>query len=187
MPALLFDSDNPADLEAPFLAGCRVATYSDLATPDLVKVLGARCIWIDRGHGDPLGLATVADIEPGLLTVAQGAAKVHQWLNERRPGPAAYHDRNDWSAVASALSGTPARHWVSTLDGTCMPNGQRPAAVQILGESKLGIHADLSIVWDDTWHAVPNMMPTPEITKLRQLAVPAMAGVRPLIAYIESL
>ena len=187
MPGVLFDSDNPHDLLMPALAGCRVATYADLLTPDLVKQFGPRLIVIDRGHGDPLGLATVADIEPGLLTVAQGVAKVKQWLNERRPGPAAYHDRNDWAAVAAGLAGTPARHWVATLDGTCSPNGQRPAAVQILGEAKLGFHADISIVWDDSWHPAPNTMPTPEIAKLRQLAVPAMAGVRPLIAYIEGL
>lgn len=187
MPALLFDSDNPHDLLVPYLAGCRVATYADLMTPDLVKQFGPRLIVIDRGHGDPLGLATVADIEPGLLTVAQGVAKVRQWLNERRPGPAAYHDRADWAAVASGLAGTTARHWVSTLDGTCSPNGQRPAAVQILGEAKLGFHADVSIVWDDTWHPVQAPLAAAEVTKLRQLAVPAMAGVRPLIAYIESL
>jgi hypothetical protein len=187
MPRLLFDSDDPHVLLQPFLAGCSVATYADLLTPSLVKQFGPRLIVIDRGHGDPLGLATVADIEPGLLSVAAGAAKVHQWLSEKRPGPTAYHDRADWAAVSSALAGTSARHWVSTLDATCSPNGQRPAAVQILGADHLGFHADLSVVWDDTWHAPPAAVQPAEITKLRQLAVPAMANIRPLIAYIESL
>ena len=183
----MFDSDDPHTLLLPALAGCRVATYADLLNADLVRQFGPRLIVIDRGHGDPLGLATVADIEPGLLSVAAGVAKVKQWLSERRPGPAAYHDRNDWSAVSAGLAGTTARHWVSTLDGTCHPGTTVPAAVQILGEAKLGIHADLSIVWDDSWHPVPATVQTPEVAKLRQLAAHANSPFRDLINYISGL
>lgn len=187
MVGVVFDSDDPNVLKQAALAGCRVATYSDLATPALVSALGARCIWIDRGHGDPLGIASVVDIEPGLYTVANGVAKVQQMIAEKRPTPAVYHDRSDWPAITAALHGTSVRHWVSTLDGTCLPQASMPAAVQILGEKQVGFHADLSIVWDDSWHPVAAPLAAAEVTKLRQLAVPAMAGVRPLIAYIESL
>lgn len=187
MPALMFDSDEPDVLLQPFLAGCRVATYADLMTPALVKAFGPRLIVIDRGHGDPLGLATVADIEPGLLSVAAGVAKIHQWITEKRPSPAAYHDRNDWAAVAAGLQGTTARHWVATLDATANPNNSRPAAVQILGENHLGFHADMSIIWDDTWHPVPATVPTPELAQLKHLTQAADMPLRQLIAYIAGL
>lgn len=187
MTGVLFDSDQPAVLEMALLAGCRVATYSDLATPALVKALGARCIWIDRGHGDPLGLATVVDIEPGLYTVANGVARFRQFVSERRPTPAVFHDRNDWPAITSALTGVPARHWVATLDGTCSPEGQHPAAVQIIGAAQLGFHADLSIVWDDTWHPLPAAAPTPDVAKLRSLAAAAKGPAESLLAYIAGL
>jgi len=187
MPGVLFDSDDPAVLLQPFLAGCRVATYADLLNPTLVKEFGPRLLVIDRGHGDPLGLATVADIEPGLLSAAAGAAKIHQWINERRPTPAAYHDRNDWGAVTSALAGAPARHWVATLDGTADPLGQRPAGVQILGAKSLGFHADLTIVWDDTWHPLaPTLIPT-EVTHLHALAAAAKGPAESLFAFISGL
>lgn len=187
MVGVLFDSDEPAVLLQPFLAGCRVATYADLLNPTLVKEFGPRLIVIDRGHGDPLGLATVADIEPGLLSAAAGAAKVHQWISERRPTPAVYHDRNDWQAVSAALAGAPCRHWVATLDGTADPLGQRPAGVQILGADKLGFHADLSVVWDETWHPLAPTLPAAEAAKLHQLAAAAKAPAEALFAFISGM
>ena len=187
MPGVLFDSDEPAVLLQASLAGCRVATYADLATAALVKELGPRCIWIDRGHGDPLGIATVVDIEPGLYTVANGVAKVLQMVAEKRPTPAVYHDRNDWAAVTAALHGASVRHWVATLDGTCLPLASRPAAVQILGAKQVGFHADLSIVWDDTWHPVQAGIPIPEVTKLQSLATTAHSPLNALFSYISAL
>jgi hypothetical protein len=187
MPGVLFDSDEPAVLLQASLAGARVATYADLANPTLVKELGARCIWIDRGHGDPLGIASVVDIEPGLYTVAAGVAKVKQMIAEKRPGPAVYHDRNDWPAITSALAGAQVRHWVATLDGTCLPLAQRPAAVQILGAKQVGFHADLSIVWDDTWHPLAPPMLPPDVVKLQALAHAANVPAAALFAYISAL
>lgn len=187
MPNVMFDSDEPAVLEQVALAGCRVATYADLATPDLVKALGPRCVWIDRGHGDHLGIATVVDIEPGLYTVAAGVAKLLQMIAEKRPQPTAYHDRNDWAAVTAALHGTQVHHWVATLDGTCLPLASRPAAVQILGAKQVGFHADLSIVWDDTWHPVQAGIPVPEVVKLQSLASTAHVPLQALLSYITAL
>lgn len=152
MTRVLFDSDEPAVLVNPAKAGVLVATYADLLTPEIIAELGPMLLVIDRGQGDPHGLATIADIEPGLLSVAAGAAKIRQWVSEHRAFPTAYHDRNDWAAVSQALNGVPSSHWVATLDGTCNPGITRPAAVQILGADKVGFHADLSIVWDDHWH-----------------------------------
>lgn len=187
MVDVMFDSDEPAVLLLPALAGCRVATYADLLTPSLVKQFGPRLVAIDRGLGDPLGLATVVDIESGAWDVAAGVARVKQFLAEHRPGPMAYHDRNDWTAVAAGLAGTSARHWVATLDGTSSPDGKQPAAVQILGAAAVGFHADLSIVWDTTWHPIDNQVPTAELVKLKGLALAAQGPAAALGAYIASL
>lgn len=155
MTRVLFDSDQPAVLVAPARAGVLVATYADLLTPEIIAQLGPMLLVIDRGQGDPHGLATIADIEPGLLSVADGAAKIRQWISEHRAFPTAYHDRALWQEVHQALAGVNYHEWIATLDGTCNPNGTRPAAVQILGADKVGFHADLSIVWDDAWHPAP--------------------------------
>lgn len=187
MVDVMFDSDQPDVLLMPALAGCRVATYADLLTPSLVKQFGPRLIAIDRRLGDPLGMATVVDIEPGAWDIAAGVARVKQFLAERRPGPAAYHDRNDWPAISAGLTGTAARHWVATLDGIASPDGQHPAAVQIEGATAVGFHADLSIVWDTTWHPVDNQVPTAELIKLKSLAAAAQGPASSLAAYIASL
>jgi hypothetical protein len=154
MPDMMLDTDNPALLSGPLFAGCRVATYADLVTPLILSNYLGRLIVIDRGRGDPHNAATVADIEPTLLTVAEGVAKIKQWVAEHRPFPTAYCDRNDWPAVDAALAGIPHHDWIATLDGTLLPDGRRPAVVQVWGETALGFHADLSIVWDDTWHPI---------------------------------
>lgn len=155
MPALMFDSDNPAVLLSASCEGCRIATYADLLTPAIVAAAGGRLLVIDRGHGDPLNKATIADIEPGLLSVAQGAAKIRQWKGEGRPYPTAYHDRALEGEVTAALSGVPFWTWLATLDNTLHPGGYGAAAVQFAGETALGFHADVSIVWDDRWNPLP--------------------------------
>lgn len=152
MTRVIFDSDQPAVLVNPAKAGVLVATYADLLTPAIIAELGPMLLVIDRGQGDPHGLATIADIEQGLLSPATGAALIRQWVSQHRAFPTAYCDRSLRAAVASELSGVPYHEWIATLDGTCNPDGNRPAAVQILGADKVGFHADLSIVWADNWH-----------------------------------
>lgn len=154
MPELMLDTDNTALLASPAFTGCRVATYADLVTPQLLTAFLGRLVVIDRGRGDPHNVATVADIETDLLTVAQGVQKIKQWNTEHRPFPTAYCDRNTWPTVDQALAGVPHYDWIATLDGTLLPLGKRPAVVQFVGEAGLGFHADMSIVWDETWHPI---------------------------------
>ena len=151
MPGLMLDTDNTALLATAPFAYARLATYADLMTPAIEAEFRGRLIVIDRGHGDPMSLATVADIEDQLLTVEQGAAKIRQWNAEHRPFPTAYHDRALWAAVDAALAGVPHYTWVSTLDMTIVPDGRKPDAVQFAGAAAIGFHADLSIVWNDNW------------------------------------
>lgn len=155
MPALMFDSDNPAALLGGQAAGCRILSYADLATPQLVSLGAGRLGWIDRGLGDPMGLATIADIEPGALSVASGAARCKQWLAEGRHYVTAYHDRNDADAVTTALAGAAVYRWWATLDGTLRPGPGRVDAVQFAGAAELGFHADVSAVWNDAFRPLP--------------------------------
>jgi hypothetical protein len=152
MPGLMFDSDEPAVLLSLACAGCRIATYADLVTPAILAAAGHRLVVIDRGSGDPHGVATVADIEPGCLTVAEGAAKIRQWIAARRPYPTAYHDRAVQGEVTAALAGERYYTWDATLDGTMRVPGVNLAAIQIAPSAVVGFHADLSVVWDDSWH-----------------------------------
>lgn len=151
MPRLLLDSDQLSVLTGPDCAGCQIATYADLVTPGLVELAGGRLVVIDRGQGDPLGRATVADIEPGVLSVEAGVVLIRQWLAEGRQGVTAYHDRSLDTQVTGALGNTECFRWISTLDGTMRPDVPRADVVQFAGAGELGFHADASIVWNPAW------------------------------------
>jgi hypothetical protein len=151
MAGLMFDSDDPAVLSNPLFAGSLVATYADLMTPAIVSEFVGRLVVIDRGHGDPMSLAHVVDIESGAVSVAAGAAKIKQWNAEGRGHIAAYVDRADWDAVLSACLPVKPYMWIATLDGTLNPSGKWPTAVQFGSASTIGIHVDVSIVYDETW------------------------------------
>lgn len=187
MPGLMLDSDNPAVLLEPRFANLRIATYSDLVTPEIIAAAGPRLVVIDRGGADPHGLASVADIEPGCLTIAQAVERIRQWDAERRPFPTAYHDRNDWAAVNKALEGVAYHHWVTTLDGTLVPGGFYMAVVQFAGAAVLGFHADASIIWDDSWHAQPGGPSAAQLAALKQLATTVATGGQQLLADIRAL
>lgn len=175
MPGLLFDTDTPDLLLEPRFAGCRVATYADLVTPALYKQLHDRLVVIERGLGDPMHLATVADIEPGALTVQAGADLLHAWKQQGRPSVTAYHDRSLQAAVDQATAGLGISNWVATLDGTLLPDGRTRAVVQFAGAKDIGIHADLSIVWDDSWHPLP-VAPNPNAVQAVQIEASQLAS-----------
>lgn len=187
MPRIMLDSDQPAVLLEARFADVLIATYADLVTPEIIAAAGPRLVVIDRGAGDPHDLATVADIEPGLLSVAAGAEKIRQWDAEKRPFPTAYHDRADWAAVNEQLTGVAYHHWVATLDGTLVPNGFYMAAVQFQGAAALGFHADISIVWDDSWHPAPAGPSPTQLAQLKQLATVVAQGGAQLLTEIRAL
>lgn len=180
MARLMFDSDVPSALADSRCAGCLVATYADLMTPAIVQQFAGRLVVIDRGRGDPMNLATVADIELGCLTITQGAAKIRQWESEQRQLPTAYHDRNDWSAVDAELTGVAHSTWISTLDGTLAPDGKFPQAVQFAGERTLGFHADVSVVWDAGWHPIGPTVTYHQLAGIKAALVSVQAQVAAL-------
>jgi hypothetical protein len=136
-----------------------LATYSDLV-PDPAaleaKFPNSHLIYIDRGLGDPSGKASVADIETGALTIND----VPGWLDRKEAAGikyrTIYESRGEIDAIQAAAGKRTFWHWVATLDGTAFIARFRalhgPAVVQILPSSKLGYHADLSLVFEDGWH-----------------------------------
>jgi hypothetical protein len=187
MARLMFDSDDLSVLLTAHCDDALVATYADLVTPQFIDQMGWRLVVIDRGAGDPHGVATVADIEPGLLTVAQGEEKIRQWIEEGRPYPTAYHDRAQWAEVNAALAGVSFAHWVATLDGTLVPSGYYMAAVQFAKESMLGFHADMSVVWADGWHPSPPPPSASALAEAENLAGQLANGLVHLAALVKGL
>lgn len=136
-----------------------LATYSDLVPNPAeleAKFPNSRIILIDRGLGDPSGKASVADIETGALTIAD----VPGWLDRKEQEGiefrTIYESRNEFDAIAAAAGHRHFWHWVATLDGTAFVSRFKamhgPAAIQILPSSKLGVQADLSLVFEDGWN-----------------------------------
>lgn len=153
---VMLDTDVLEDLDGHFEL---LATYTDLI-PDMAALEALRArfphsevILIDRALGDPTGQATIADIEPRAMTVEM----LPEWIARKAgmPNLTGYSDRNDLPAV-EAIVRHGLYHWVATLDGTAViagyPAMHGPAAVQILGEAQIGIHGDLSLVYEDGWH-----------------------------------
>ena len=163
MIRVMLDSDQLASLPSGMVP--LLSTYSDLI-PDLAALAalqrqhpGSEIILIDRGTGDPTGLASVADVEPGALTVAGLPAWFARKTAAKIDDLTVYSDRADLDAIDAVLKGTGHEghwRWVATLDGTVditgMPPLRRPAVVQILGSGQLGLHADLSLVLEPGWH-----------------------------------
>lgn len=136
-----------------------LATYADLVTD--LKVLQARfpnsrIILIDRGLGDPTGLASVFDVEPGALTADQAAEGYDRQHAKDVEYLTVYCSRDELPAVDLAMGARNFYRWIATLDGTATITGftpmQAPAAVQCFSAAMLGVHADGSLVFQDQWN-----------------------------------
>ena len=156
---VMLDTDTPLMLKP--LAAI-LATYADLidaAQLAQLEVAWGQVVLIDRGLGDPLGKASVIDVEAH----ARGAAAVPGWYDAKHAAgvkhPTVYADRSTMPAVDTAAGARPISRWYATLDGTAFGPGHTPgiapAAIQILGAAQLGYHADLSLVFEDGWNPAP--------------------------------
>ena len=159
MIRLMLDTDKPLGL--PVTTGL-LATYADLADTSLVAHLTGihgQVVWIDRGLGDPLGLATVIDVETGTHRPADAPV----WYDRRHAAGAAgltvYCNRSTLAEVDREMGPRNHYRWIARLDGIAtVPGftpGQGPAAVQVLGSSALGFHADASLVLQAGWNPAP--------------------------------
>lgn len=161
-------------------------TYSDLVPVFEVlqsKLTHSKLVLIDRGLGDPSGQASVADIETGLMKPADFPG----WLDKKHAAGiddlTSYCNRSTLPEVDNAAAGKTFYRWVATLDGTCsisgFPSLRGPAAVQILPAASVGIHADLSLVFEDQWNA------TSEITAAE--IIPAEMAVASALGMLHKL
>lgn len=152
----MFDTDVLADLNQP----CHIlATYSDLV-PDAsgipFDVGGRTLVFIDRGLGDPGGKATVWDVEGGALRVDQLPAKYDAAHARGLRYLTVYSNRSNLDAVNGVMGDRNYWSWVATLDGTLHVAGRPPlrgpAAVQFAGAVAVGLHGDMSLVFNDRWN-----------------------------------
>lgn len=137
-------------------------TYSDLVTnPQAFEAahLGHQVLYIDRGLGDPGLKATIADVERGALDPAD----LPNWLDTRANAGAqyltVYVNRSNHAAAAAAAGHRGPWWWIATLDGTItVPDWTPltgPALVQFAGAAQTGVHADMSLVLNLSWHPSP--------------------------------
>lgn len=140
-----------------------LATYADLVHDfgaEQAKYPHSTLILIDRGLGDPTGLASVFDIEPGALTIAEAVARFDEQHAKGIKFLTNYHDRADIDAVRQAFGDRVYYTWDATLDGTAHIDGNdplhHPTAIQCLTATDLGYQADGSLVFDDGWHPRPH-------------------------------
>lgn len=154
-----FDSDR---LDALGTDAPVVITYSDLVHDFgawAKEHVGQSCVLIDRGMGDPTGMATVIDVERGSHKVAD----IPGWLDAKEKQHmrylTAYVNRDNLEAADKAIGGRVCWRWVATLDGTLhipgLPAGKKPALVQFANGDALGLHCDASVVWQPDWHPEP--------------------------------
>jgi hypothetical protein len=185
MSHLMFDSDDLSVLAKNGNIGQVdwIATYADIVTTAFIDQFKGRLRIIDRGAGDPLNVATIADVEDGALTAAQAADKIRTWQTGGRHGCTVYSDRSDVASVAEACKGLTYYSWVATLDGTLLYNGY-PTAVQFAGEDSLGFHADISVVWDDGWIMWP---PAPAPANYTSIKNVVTANAQSIINMVKDL
>lgn len=150
---MMCDSDNPADLLPTELA----ATYTDVITTQAqwlelrARLPRTKILLIDRALGDPLGLATIADVEAHAVSGASLRAKITGWINDRRPYPTAYHDLSRAAEISRDLAGVAHWRWLA-WPGHLEAGGHHPAAVQFEWSTTLDRHVDLSVVHDPGWN-----------------------------------
>lgn len=155
---LACDSDVLSALEdTPF-----IFTYADLVPTrdalDALKRAHPKSLvkLIDRGLGDPSGVATairVTDTEPGANSVAESAAKMQAWLKEGRSFVTGYADRDTMPKLMDAMSGHSGWwKWWATLDGTMTIPGHENNMVQFASAALVGRHVDMSVIWNGAYH-----------------------------------
>ena len=158
----MLDTDQPGQLTATGIRADLLATYADLISHQSQAELESewpQVAYIDRGTGDPLGLASIIDVEKGTHRPADAPG----WYDRQHARGikylTVYCNRSTLPAVNAAMGKRKFFRWVATLDGTVhVPSftpGKTPAAVQCLGAAALGFHADLSLVYEDWWQPTP--------------------------------
>lgn len=173
------DSDDPGSL----FAADFVRTYADLIpTAAALADLQARfpdsvVELIDRGLGDPTGTANWFDVEPGALTAAQAADRIRAGHATGRQWLGAYCDEADLADVVAACQGLDYWHWIAAPGSMVVPS-HRDAQVQFVFAQMLGLHADLTVIWNPAYRPAAAAAPA----ALAAAAAAGAAGAVPAAA-----
>ena len=153
-----------------------LATYADLIHDRQTfeaQFPHSAVIYIDRGLGDPGNIASVFDVEAKAHIPGQAPG----WFDRKHASGVEYLtiycNRSNIAAVNKAMERRNFYRWVATLDGTTALTGfdplHAPAAVQCLSSKMLGVHADGSLVLEDSWH--PTRLPVDVWVLRRELHI----------------
>jgi len=140
-----------------------VATYCN-GHIGVVSLHDVKARWPNAKHvrinvnGDP-NFGDCLDVETGDATpdTLDGWAKARLKNGVPPENLAVYCNRTTLPAVQAATD-LKLFHWVATLDGTLAIPGYHPlvapAAVQAINATMAGVNVDVSLVFEDAWHAV---------------------------------
>ncbi|HEY6278035.1 MAG TPA: hypothetical protein VIX86_17075 [Streptosporangiaceae bacterium] len=164
MPRVMFDSTTPGAIppNAEIVAGYVDGSYAWPASawsrfPNAQHVM--ICVTGDHTKGDCL------DVENGDATPDHAPG----WIRARHAAGVKnvtiYCNRDTIPAIEAACAGLSYYKWIATLDGTLFVAGfpplAGPAAVQFAGANLAGVNVDISLVWEDNWHAAPARVAAP--------------------------
>lgn len=154
MTRIMYDSITPEVIpaDAEMVAGYVNGRWDWAAKPGaFARWPHAAHVRIDVNGSDPLN-AGVIDVERGDAS-PEVAARWVTIRNRAGLGATVYCNRATLPSVREACHGLKYKLWIATLDGSKL-DGEF-AAVQYLGAKDVGFNADMSIVYDDTWHPAP--------------------------------
>lgn len=142
-----------------------ILTYADLITDtDTRQQLRARfprsrLLFMDRGLGDPLKLATVWDVERGALTPDEVPERFDTAQAAGRQYLTGYVSLDRLPRLVEVMAGRPWWKWVALWGGGLEVPGHPFAMMQFASGKMLGAGVDLSVIRDDTWH--PDVLTAP--------------------------
>lgn len=150
----MVDSTTPADMprwaeiQCFYVDGRFAATQQEIDSwhgpKVLINVTG------DPGHGGDMLDVETGDASPGAIPAWFDAQ-----LAKGTRNLGVYSNRDNFAACTAALGTRRAARWLATLAGPILHtfDGIPIDACQCFGESLTGAHYDLSIVFNDSWHA----------------------------------
>lgn len=183
MTRIMYDSTSVADipLTTDLAAAYGNGVFADVAGLNARFPDRSKHVLIDVNGSDAL-FCDVLDVEYGNATPAQARPWIQQRLAAGRRATV-YCNRDTIPAVWAACAGLSYNLWIATLDGTTTWNGRELSsvagvvAVQYQGQAQTGIHADKSLVYDDSWPAVRQPPQPPKPVQALGIVVTQNLGV----------
>jgi hypothetical protein len=163
-----------------------VRTYADLIHDEAaLTALRARfpdsiVELIDRGLGDPTGQANLFDVESGALTPQQAAERVRADQKAGKHWQTVYCSESNLPEVIDALHGTHYYNWIASW-GRMVVASHPTAQVQFADSGMLGVHADLTVIWDPSYRPTRAVAAAAAVAR-KPAAEAALASATPEVA-----